>query len=346
MESFEKMPIPEKKEESSIKRVIGVPKDKEKKIKDMLTERFLKQEFPDFKEKGIKEIEKTPEQIEIIKHMDKLTNDVLEKFGLPKFEISPNNVHILEKEDYKKINKEWKKGEAFYAPYYQAVFVEKTLSMSDLELKFAKKIFREYTRFKSFQINRFYKDKGVFDLGQDGMLIRTKTPKREYFRNLNEAVTEELTKKVFNKEVLNKEVLKLKNPKLFELFQEKIEEVEEARKIRREKKVGGDPDEILSVKTVPISLPGGEKGVKTKIETFSYFKQRKILNNLIEKLYSKNKDKFKDKEMVFGLFAESLFTGKLKWARLVNETFGVGTLQKLAKLDKDIEKLDKFIESL
>lgn len=206
----------------------------------------------------------------------------------------------------------------------------------------------EYFHFQSYQTVRYFKSLDEFAIGQAGITITGKTPEVQYFRNLDEATTEKLTQKVINEEILNKDVLQAKNPKLFKLLKEEIREVDVLRKISQIRKnaLGMDPSEILAAKTEITSLDSGKKKFDAEWKIFSRFKEREILNNLIEKLYSKNKGKFKDKDEVFDLFAESLFTGKLRWARLVNETFGAGTLQKLAKADKNVDELGKFVEGL
>lgn len=339
------MPLPEKKENlSAIKRVIGVPKEKEEKIKAQFAERFSKQEIPKFKELGIKEIEKSPEQIEIIKYIGELTSTVSKKYSGEELIIPANNVHILIEKDYKKIFK--KETSAAYTPSFQAISLKEKPSLLFFAMVLTESIFHENIHFKSYQTCCFFEDKGGPYLKQVGLLIFGKTAEVEYFRNLNEAVTQELTKRVLNEEFLNKEVLKKKKPNLFELFEEEVEKVEDMQKFLQEKKDSSHPEEILSSKIKNITLPEGNKIYETKLVKFEKFKERKILNNLIEKLYSKNKEKFKDKEEVFDLFAESLFTGKLRWASLVNKSFGVGALQKLAKADKNVDELGKFVDGL
>jgi len=93
---------------------------------------------------------------------------------------------------------------------------------------------------------------------------------------------------------------------------------------------------------------------KEKVKFFpqlaSYKKKRLVFNTLVDKLYNKNQDKFEDREEVFNLFAKSVFTGNIvskgSWGRLVDETFGSGTLQKIAERDYNPEELKDFIENL
>ena len=104
--------------------------------------------------------------------------------------------------------------------------------------------------------------------------------------------------------------------------------------------------DIILWQTTPFYLPDGRIKYKSEFDSFDLPKEREILNNLIEKLYFKNKDKFKNEEEVFDLFAKSVFTGKLSWGRLVNKTFGKGTFKKLTELDENVEKLEEFVNDL
>jgi hypothetical protein len=333
MESHE-MPLPEKKENvSSIRKVIGVQKEVEEVIKNNFAQKFANQDFLiELEQRGIKEIEKTPEQIEGIKYANKLINGVSEKYVGQGFKIPVDNkVHIFKEEDLRKF---YKIGKNHYSPEKQAICLKEAFSLLGL----IKSTSHEYTHFESYQILRYSKDNDNLLMGQLGMTVFGKIKEKEYFRNLTEGTTEELTKRIFNKEILNKEVLRVKNPKLFELLKEEIEEVEKKREKITIEKSDADPTEIVSVKK--------ETDGKIIKELFTKYTERKALNNLIDKLYSKNKEKFKDKDEVFDLFAESLFTGKLRWARLVNESWGDGTLQGLAKADKNVDELGKFVDGL
>jgi len=72
-----------------------------------------------------------------------------------------------------------------------------------------------------------------------------------------------------------------------------------------------------------------------------------MLNDLLDKLYQKNQDKFKDREQVFDVFAKSMLSGNLlPVGRLVDRTLGKGTFRKIGELDKDIQKQKEFIEKL
>jgi hypothetical protein len=68
---------------------------------------------------------------------------------------------------------------------------------------------------------------------------------------------------------------------------------------------------------------------------------------LLDKLYEKNTDQFSNREEVFNVFAKAMLTGNiLPLGRLVDGTFGRGTLRKIGELDHDVQALEEFVESL
>jgi len=323
--------------QSSIKKIIGsIDEEGREELREEFARRFSEQEIAEFKEK---EIEKTSDQIEIIKFVNDETNKLLEKYGLPRFDIPSDNVHLLKEKDYKKffeIKKE-KEARGNFLPYYQSIFIKRDKSI----LIFGKVCFHEFVHFKSSQTLQMIEGKEA-NLYQIGIAVGKKL-KGKYFENLNEAITEELCKRIFYKNALG-------NPKLPRSFRQEIEETEEIKKeslseIENEKERKKIQDIILW-QTTPFYLPDGRIKYKSEFDSFDLPKEREILNNLIEKLYFKNKDKFKNEEEVFDLFAKSVFTGKLSWGRLVNKTFGKGTFKKLTELDENVEKLEEFVNDL
>ena len=68
---------------------------------------------------------------------------------------------------------------------------------------------------------------------------------------------------------------------------------------------------------------------------------------MIDKILEKNPDKFQDKEEVFEVFAKGMITGNiLPVGRLVERTFGKGTLRKIGELDQDLRAQEEFVNSL
>jgi hypothetical protein len=67
---------------------------------------------------------------------------------------------------------------------------------------------------------------------------------------------------------------------------------------------------------------------------------------LIQKLFRRN-SQFKDASEIYDLFRRGMMTGDiLPLGRLIDRTFGKGTLRRIGELDSDIDAQEKFIKSL
>ncbi len=163
------------------------------------------------------------------------------------------------------------------------------------------------------------------------------------FNKLKEAIVEELAIK-FQKDILEN------NPE----FEEQKKLIEEYVKQEEKKGITVEEDEVFCLrKKIKYSFDNRREYKTIEAERARYKNEREILNNLIGKLYSASQDKFKNSEEVFNLFAKSLFTGNIvvkgSWGRLVEETFGEGTLRELMEKDSSLMKLKdlrEFVEGL
>ena len=307
-------------EKSSINKIIGDADEKEKeKMRKEYAERFADQEWEEF---GEKEIEKSPGVIKVINFVNKETNKLLKYYGLEKFDIKSNNVHLFYQDTFKELIPTGKtiieNTDAFCSLQNQAICFN--TDQVNTKIDFAVRLFHEDCHLKAHQAIRAYKDREEGIVAKSGIAF---IPKEGTIRllNLYEGLTEELTKNFYHK------IIK-KSP----LFKEDIEKLEKLKDSTENETIKAS-DEIYDYQN-------------NEWRKFGYSKQREILNALIEKLYSKNKNEFEDKEEVFDLFAKSVFTGKLNWGRLVNQTFGKGTFKKLAQLDANVEELEKFVQEL
>jgi hypothetical protein len=84
------------------------------------------------------------------------------------------------------------------------------------------------------------------------------------------------------------------------------------------------------------------------ISKFPYPQERRILNILIAKLVDHNPQRFQHNgDDVRALFTKSMMTGNLlPIGRLVDGTFGRGTLRKIGELDGDINAQEELVKSL
>jgi hypothetical protein len=145
-----------------------------------LHDRFNKQEIQE-----IKRVEraKTPDERKMIALVNHETNQLLKSFDIEPIEVSENNVHVIpQKYWYNEV------GGGYYDGDQQAV----ALTEQNSRLGFSHMLFHEMVHMKSYQ--SFYADDKGKPTGPQrvGLSYLKKGPKKQFFRALNEAVTEEL----------------------------------------------------------------------------------------------------------------------------------------------------------
>lgn len=334
---------------SSFERVVGnIPQEnKEKMIKKMEGE-FQNQEFEGLEGK---ELKKTPEQVQIISLANEFTNEIRIKYGLDYFDIPEKNIHIIKNKDWEdwKENDQSRKGLlAVYVPEKQTIGIGEDPN----NIIFLSKVFHELLHFKSYgALQRTMGENSKFTNYRTGFTVKERNGEKIYFESLNEAITEELTKRftnklyfnpLFSKElnqtrkaiskypnaVNNQGELLLRNSDIFyaEIEEKTLGEV-----------INDFFKKVLSKETMS----------KIKTEKFSYARERRNLNVLIDKLFERNRERFKNREEVFELFVEGMVTGNiLPVGKLIEKTFGNGTFRKIGEMDDDVDKQAEFIDSL
>lgn len=321
---------------SSVDKVIARTSEEKKEA-----EEYFAENFSDQKTEKVKEIKKSEEQIKIIDFINNETNKLLESYGVEKFDVSSENIHILSKEDYRRFFSKpngKRTGYGFYHPLAQTVVIDQSKIFP--KTAFTHILFHELLHFKSHQIASVAGDSdGKYDLQQRGLGIFLNNGK-DYFVNLDEAIIEELT-------IMNQKNVINNHPD----FRKESDVLNEY--IEQKKKEGKsiNKNEIMSVrKIITYSSDNKKEFTKFKRRKAVYTREREIYNNLIDKIYAKNQDHFKDREEVFDIFAKSVFTGNIvgekSWGRLVEKTFGNGILKQLAEKDADLSELKEFVDKL
>lgn len=323
---------------SSFERVVGSISENEK-------QRILQEKgevFDDqvFEELRGREREKTSEELQIISLANKATNEIRRKYGMDDFEIPSDNIHVITEEAWPK-----EKGDAFYNSTLQGIAARE----QPAKIVFLKKVLHEMLHFKSY--NALQVTKGVDpELAEYrvGLTVHARDGKRIYFVNLNEAVTEEMTKRLF---------LTLSQTSLF------TEEARQTEKVitRYPRAVTRSGDSLFDEDTFYAEVEGKkswkesvgrlfgaqEEPKKITTEGFTYQSERRVLNILIDKILERNHDTFQNRDEVFDIFAEGMMTGNLLTVgRLIERTFGSGTLRRIGELDSDIKAQEKFVHAL
>jgi hypothetical protein len=306
---------------SSAQRVVGnIPEAEKKQILRDMGERFNDQTFEDLKDK---EREKRSEELQIIGLANEVTNEVRRKYGLEDIDIPSDNIHVIDQEAWPPEEK----GRAFHNSMFQAVLLRE----EQAKTVFLETVFHEMIHFKSYNALQVSSGENPeLDEYRLGLIIHTRDGKEKNFTNLNEAVTEEVTKRYV--------------PKLFNnpIFAEELEQTRLVRD-RNQKAVTSSGEPLFDDDT----FYAQEKLAHIETEGFSYQLERKNLNLLIDKIFKRNIDKFQDREEVFEVFAKGMLTGNiLPVGRLIETTFGKGTLRHIGELDDNIQAQEEFISFL
>jgi hypothetical protein len=246
-----------------------------------------------------------------------LETDLLrEKYGLPPFHVPPENVHFLPKGD-----PALRGGSGKFRMQDQAVYLE--YASSDI-VRLASST-HEMVHFKAFQ--SVHAEEGKQKIRRGGLRARVEGKEEFAFEALDEAVTEELTKRLVAK-----------------MADEPV--VSRQRKVRQDFFArNGQPDDPDVLRIATVEKPDG--GREAVAVPFTYVTERKALNVLIDKLVARYGEKFSDREQVFDLFASAAFNGYLlELARTIEGAFGEGTFRRIGEFGKDGTGLLAYVESL
>ncbi|MFA5994446.1 MAG: hypothetical protein WC823_05805, partial [Parcubacteria group bacterium] len=168
-----------------------------------------------------------------------------------------------------------------------------------------------------------------------GLTAHTRDGKKVFFRNLNEAVTEELTRMLLEQFI--------DSP----LFAQEMKQTRWlAEKGRHARTAKGE--KLFNSDTFYAEVEDAEDDrVRINTKEFTQIQERAILRKLIRKISERNSDKFENEQRVFELFASSMITGNLiQLGRLIDRTFSIGTFRRIGELDGQINKQELYIDSL
>ncbi|MFA5830229.1 MAG: hypothetical protein WC878_00185 [Candidatus Paceibacterota bacterium] len=324
--------LEDKPKKSSISRMVGnVPEP----LKQKVFKNYFENIFFD-KQKEKHERKKTPVEMEILSLINKMTNEVLQKYGLPVFDIPPENNHVVYKQFF-----EGTKWGGQHDPALQ----ENAIQENPVRLSFMKGAFHENLHFKSYadwQILRNETHNAM--LSRLGLMVITRDEGKILFQNLNEAVTEAMTKKyasgLFSHPLFKKERGETRR----EIANQPAGSFNEDEQYYIHKKIS-----IYNIKKMLL----GKSGREYKVESFTYPEERKILNILINKLFVKNPGKFKDENEIMEMFEKAMLTGNINSiGKLIDKTFPKknpvenGTFRRIGEMGEDTEKLSAFVNAL
>jgi len=273
--------------------------------------------------------------------VNQTTNEILTKYGLPHFDIPPQNNHIINEKFFEN---------AKLAGNHIPDLQENRLTDKSVLSFFMETVFHENIHFKSYQDWQILKnEQNESQLSRMGFMLITRDEGKILFRNLNEAVTEAMTKKYA--------------PKLFShpLFEKEQKETQKAIADWPAESFGSLPEDIYylhkkinlyNLKQILLRKPARAYS----IQKFSYPEERKTLGILIAKLFIKNPGKFKDEDEIMEMFEKAMLTGNINSVgKLIDKTFPKknpedpeekGTFRQIGELGEDTKGLAEFVDSL
>lgn len=326
---------------SSFERIVGDASDN---MKDNAMQRLDKtfdtqKSFNELLADG--EVEKTMDEIKIISLSNKLTDNLRAKYDLPDFNIPLKNVHVIDEKKWLDTNIPFKDySDGMYYSLEQGIAIKEDKS----NLVTFERVLHEMIHFKSYNALQLIESKEnsnnrILQKYRVGLAIVSRTDnEKQYFTNINEAVTELLTIELMKKNISNK------------LFEREVKKTDMLSIIYNDvlaenKKLPSDNENVYFIDLIKENKE--EPLFSFTVHDFSYKNERIVLEELVEKLYEKNREKFNDPDEIMDLFKEGAMTGNvMKYGRLIDKTFGEGTLRKIGELGSDTNSQEEFIKSL
>ena len=337
-------PVPEKK--SGVTEVVGVPAETREKTLEIFADIFESVHDQGSEQKNALrknwlkfEQEKTAEEIVLIEEICDKLQDFTKKYGAPPLNISPEHIVFIDKKKLNLITQIilYLDGVgAIFSPRNQTVAVFPQMAKGS-KLRLAHLISHELMHFNSFQSFNLDSDQSPDTVNSEklkvrrtGFVVRSKDNDEDvfYFNSLNEAVTEELTKR-FDHEYFS----------IIPILEEDVK--------KRDDYVGGYENNHAFTDTQCL-ITHKRKWFLSTVETksYAYRSERVKFNRLVNNIFNKNKDTYSSTEQVFDVFARAYFNGNLlEVARLIEKTFGKGSFSEIAEKDAvKASKIDRTVK--
>lgn len=332
--------------ESHYDRIIGGTQEEKEAALDELQELF------DTRSKKLAqyEIEKSPEDLEILKKTESIVDEIVEQYdGEPKV-LPLEHIYILKPGSVSEMS-----GGRIAGGIHQPLGLNIGVEKGESKLLFASTVAHELFHLKSYKSVRVGESDGGVRLYRTGLSMIDKKDsdakggeEKEYFAVLEEAIVAECTKKFLDE--INKESMFNDETEAVGKFKDWVvtyyrqvgETEEKVKEFERELKYISNPkDKVENVlaysdneKDRQAYAAGMFQGLyeKGEVEMMERYTERKKLYELLDKLVSGSNGKFENRDEVFDEFAKAHFSGNyLPLARTVEDILGKGSFRKLAE---------------
>jgi len=306
------------------------------------------------------EVEKTPEDLEILKKTEAIVDSIVARYGGEPKAVPLDHIYVLKPGSVLAITEGGLAG-GIHKPLGLKVGVEKGKSKS----LFASTVAHELFHLKSYKSARIGKSGEDVRLYRSGLsMFDKKDPneemgeEKEYFVILEEAIVAECTRKLLDK--INGDTLFSEEAKAVIKFRAWVVTYyrrngipeEKVREFEKELKYISDPqdkiEKVLAFSDDEEKRQAYAAGMfsalyeKGEVETVERYEERKKLYELLDKLVTNSGGKFKNRDEMFDEFAKANFSGNyLPLARTVEEILGKGSFRKLAEEFSEEPKKDE-----
>lgn len=292
------------------------------------------------------EVEKTPEDIEIIKKTESIVDKMILRYGGKPKPLPLNNVYILRPESVLAVSKDKFAGGIFMS-FGLKIGVEKRES----KLLMANGIAHELFHLKSYKSIRAGEPGELTHPYRSGLSMidrKEESDGRDYFAKMEEAVVAECTRR-FLDEISKEDLFREDMAALDQLkrwiaafFRRSGVTEEKIKEFEWELKYIANPSErvkeVLAYSDDENARQAYATGLfdalhkRGETETTERYIERNKLYKLLDKLVASSGGKFKNREEIFDEFAKANFSGNyLPLARIVEGILGKGTFRKIAE---------------
>lgn len=323
----------------------GTEEEKEIAYKE-LQEVFYKRS----KELTEHELEKSPEDLEIIRKTEASVDGLVVQYGGVLKALPLDHIYVLKPGSVLAMT-EGRLAGGIHKPLGLKIGIERGKS----KLLFASAVAHELFHLKSYKSARVGKSGEDIHLYRSGLsMIDRKNPDEEigdekkYFDMLEEAIVAECTKKILDE--ISKDALFNEEAKAVAKFRDWVVAYyrrggmpeEKAKELERELKYIADPQDNVERVIASSDKEEERQSYATGmfralyeeggVESMERYAERKKLYELLDKLVVSSDGKFRSRDEVFDEFAKANFSGNyLPLARTVESILGKGSFRKLAE---------------
>lgn len=312
----------------STDRLIGVQPERNEEVFALLNEqKYTKDQL--IINGSHHELDKTPEDLELIAFADKVSNDIIQNYGgncnkkIPIDRIHLWNHDVIDSGIFN-----------YFCSPTDSIFIVKEYVSNQLIVHALVHEMIHYKAFNSQNITYSTSNKVQATDRRVGLRIFTKNGQK-YFSAINEAVVEELNRRYYiehENEFLNNPLLHDEVQKVIDYRKMLVDVHNGVYKIPESVKL--EFEHQYSIRDEYYGLTSDER-----ILDAYYIEERKKLNEYIDNLVkdqTNNSESDIDNEKVFELFARAAINGNiLPLARLIDKTYGTGSFVKLGEETKD-----------